>query len=146
MKIDEKICFSKGDLGDLTDKISTQAKKKSRNKTKIHFWMFIGNQNSGLKVVFRFDNENENQKNFKIEFHFKSKSNIPFDPRIFLLPMTFIFHILFKSNLWFENIKQEFLLFLRSLKQTVYSIFCSTPPILNLKQKLKGKWRNNEKK
>ena len=60
MKIDEKIRFSKGDLGDLTDKISTQAKKKPRNKTKIHFWMFIGNQNSGLKVVFRFDNDNEN--------------------------------------------------------------------------------------
>ena len=64
----------------MTDEISTRPKKKSQkeNEIKIHFWIFIGNQNSDLKVVFRLANENENQKNVKIQFHFKTKIECPF--------------------------------------------------------------------
>ena len=64
----------------MTDDISTRPKKKSQkeNEIKIHFWIFIGNQNSDLKVVFRLANENENQKNVKIQFHFETKIECPF--------------------------------------------------------------------
>ena len=51
----KRFVFSKGNLGDLADQINTRAKKKSRQKKKkkikIHFSIFIGNQNLDLKFV-----------------------------------------------------------------------------------------------
>ena len=64
-----KYSFFKGELGDLTDEISTRAKNKSREKTKLKFIL-----NFYWKSKFGF----ENQKNFKIQFHFKTKMEFPF--------------------------------------------------------------------
>ena len=59
LKVDEKICFFKGNLGDLTDQISTPAKKKYRKKQTATF-IFYRKSNLDLKFVFQFDNENGN--------------------------------------------------------------------------------------
>ena len=44
----KRFVFFKGNMGNLTDQISTQAKKISgkKNKHKIHFLTFIENRNS----------------------------------------------------------------------------------------------------
>ena len=53
LKIDEKIRFSKGNLDDLTNQISTRAKRKisEKSENKIHFSIFVETQNSDLKFV-----------------------------------------------------------------------------------------------
>ena len=58
----------------------------------------------------------------------------------------YIQFILFKSNwVWFEKYKSGISLVSLITKQTVYSIFHNRPFTLNLKLKLKEKWKKNEK-
>ena len=83
LKIDEKIHLG-ANFGDLTDQISARAKKNlEKNEHKIDFSIFIENRNCDLKLVFGFDNENKNRKNFKIQFHFTMKIKCPFRPTDF---------------------------------------------------------------
>ena len=60
LKIDGKIRFLKGNLGGLTDQISTWAKKKyqqkKKNNTKFIFEFLLKFEISNLKFVFRVDN------------------------------------------------------------------------------------------
>ena len=61
LKIDGKIRFLKGNLGGLTDQISTWAKKKYQQKktkknTKFIFQFLLKFEISNLKFVFRVDN------------------------------------------------------------------------------------------
>ena len=75
--------FLKGSLGDVTDQRSAWHRKdfvKKKERTEIHFSIFIENRNWDLKFVFRFDNENEKRKKFKILFHFKTKIQCHFRP------------------------------------------------------------------
>ena len=66
--------FLKGSLGDATDQRSAWHRKDFvKKRTEIHFSIFIQNRNWDLKFVFRFDNENEKRKKFKILVHFKTK-------------------------------------------------------------------------
>ena len=82
MIINEKICFLRViNLGDTTDQRSVWTRKKFLKKqTDIYFSIFIENRKWDLKFVFRFDNENEKRKKFKILFHFKTKIECRFRP------------------------------------------------------------------
>ena len=51
LKVDEKICFFKGNLGDLTDQISTPAKKKYRKKQTATF-IFYRKSKFGFEIRF----------------------------------------------------------------------------------------------
>ena len=57
-----------------------QRKKFGKKQAEIHFTIFIEAPNWNLKFVFRFDNENEKRKKFKILFHFKTKIECHFRP------------------------------------------------------------------
>ena len=72
-----------------------------KKQAEIHFSIFIENRNWDLKFVFRFDNENEKRKKFKILFHFKTKMECPFWPTDLIgfgLNLNFNVQVLWKSE------------------------------------------------
>ena len=68
----------------MIDQRSAWSQKKFRKKrTEIQFSVFIENPNWDLKLVFRFDKDNDKTKQNKKRknlFHFKTKIECPFRP------------------------------------------------------------------
>ena len=90
----------------MIDQRSAWSQKKFRKKrTEIQFSVFIENPNWDLKLVFRFDKDNDKQNKTKKEktcFILKQKSNVPFDPPAGLdLKVTFNFRFKMKENFIF---------------------------------------------
>ena len=85
LKINEKIHFLKGSLGDVTDRRSASAQKKIswKNEQKFIFQFLlkieIGTSNLFFDLIMKTKNE---KKKSKLYFILKQKSNVPFDPRI----------------------------------------------------------------
>ena len=66
-----KDSFFKDSLGDMIDQRSAWAQKKFRKKrTEIQFSVFIENPNWDLKLVFRFDKDNDKQQQQKNSISF----------------------------------------------------------------------------
>ena len=83
LKINEKIHFLKGSLGDVTDRRSASAQKKIswKNEQKFIFQFLmkieIGTSNLFFDLIMKTKNE---KKKIKTLFHFKTKIECPFWP------------------------------------------------------------------